>query len=179
MVQANERFDRYVRWLSGAHKDPNKTTTLGGFPYLVRDGTIAPAYAKLTEEIDALQVPAEAKETAKLAVAAHYGGRGEIAWLSRQTKALAPEQVKSIIEGTKPADLTPAGSAAYDAVTYLVTTPGPLPLQYWETCIDVLGKDGTIGIIHLVGMHIGASIIANAIGAPVIGAEELQAGKEE
>lgn len=187
MPQAkNSRFDRYIRWLSSAQKDAKKATLtalwLGGFPYLIQDDSpITSAYARLDKEISTLPVPAEAKETTKLTVAAHYGAQGEIGWLSNpsQIKALAPEQVQSIIEGKKPEHLTRAGSAAYDAVTYLVAVPGSLPQKHWEECIEALGKDGTIGIIHLVGMHIGASIIANAVDAPVGGKEEGLAVKEE
>ncbi|CBX98960.1 hypothetical protein IAQ61_007432 [Plenodomus lingam] len=178
MVQANDRFDRYLQWLSGPQKETSKTAVLGGFPYLL-DGTVASAYRKLAREIDALQVPKEVKETTKLAVAAHYGATGEIAWLSSQIKALTTSQVDSIIRRTKPTTLTLAGSAAYDAVTYLVGTPGPLPPQYWETCVDTLGKSGTIGILHLVGLNIGASMISNAIDAPIISVEELSAVKED
>lgn len=186
MAQAkkNPRFDRYIRWLSSAQKDATKATLnafwLGGFPYLVFDDSpITSAYSKLDKEISTLPVPTEAKETTTLAVAAHYGAQGETAFISSQIKALTPEQVSAIIEGKKPEHLTRAGSAAYDAVTYLVAVPGSLPQKDWEECVEALGRDGTIGIIHLVGMHIGASIISNAIDAPVIGKEDLLAGKEE
>ena len=179
MVQANYRFDRCVRWLSGDQKEPRMITVLGGFPYLVKDSAVFSAYGKLAKEIDTLDISAEFKETTKLAVEAHYGVKGEIAWLSHQIQALTPSAVECIINGVKPDDLTAAGSASYDTVTHLIAKPGPLPPQYKETCFDLLGKNDIIGIIHLVGLHMGASMIAVAINAPVVDAEDLPAVKNK
>jgi hypothetical protein len=173
MAQNENRFHRYLQWLSGAPKVPTNTTALGGFPYLIRDGTVASAYNQLVTEIEGLQASAEVKEITKLAVASHYKARGEIVWLSRQIEVLSTSQVLSIVNGVKPANLTREGGVTYDAVMYLIATPGLLPRQYWENCFDALGKDGTIGIIHLVGLHIGAAVISNAVNASVPNREKL------
>ncbi|KAF9694150.1 hypothetical protein EKO04_007704 [Ascochyta lentis] len=179
MIQSEDRFHRYLQWLSGAPKVPTNTTALGGFPYLIRDGTVASAYSQLITEIEGLQASAEVKEITKLAVTAHYKAKGEIVWLSRQIKTLSTSQVQSIIKGVKPENLTREGAASYDAVMYLIAIPGTLPRQYWENCFDTLGKDGTIGIIHLVGLHIGAAVISNAVDAPVPSRGELLAMEEQ
>ncbi|KAK5118652.1 hypothetical protein LTR85_008117 [Meristemomyces frigidus] len=115
-------------------------------------------------------LPAEAKETAILSTGAHFKAAYELyahGNIAVKTTDLPQEQVEQICDGKKPEGLNEACSTAYDVAKYLSGTPGPLPQEMWDRSVKALGRDGTLGLAHYVGMYAYTCIILNAMDAPV------------
>jgi len=112
----------------------------------------------------------EAKETAILTTGAHYKAAYELyahTNVAVKTTKLSKEQVKEIAVGKKPAGLDEACDVAYDVANYLSRTPGPLEQRLWDRATKVLGKEGTIALVHYVGMYAYTCMVLNAMDAPV------------
>ena len=114
--------------------------------------------------------PPDAKEVVILAVGAHFKAAYELyAHTNVATKkvGMSKDVVDKIARGEKPDGLSEQNSIAYDTAHYLVSTPGPLPQELWDKCMDVFGKEATIGLIHYVGSYAHTCIILNAMDAAV------------
>ena len=114
--------------------------------------------------------PADAKEVTILVVGAKYKAVYELyAHTNIATKkvGMSKDVVEAIARGEKPEGLNEQCDVAYDTAHYLVTTPGPLPQELWDKCINAFGKEATVGLVHYVGAYAYTCIILNAMDAPV------------
>lgn len=115
-------------------------------------------------------LPDDAREIAILVVGARYKAAYELyAHINVATKKLgmSAEDVEALARGERPQRLNEACSVTFDAATYLVGTPGPLPQELWDRCVRALGKEGTVKLVHYVGAYAYTCIILNAMDAPV------------
>ncbi|OQV11300.1 hypothetical protein CLAIMM_15156 [Cladophialophora immunda] len=144
---------------------------IGPFPFFLHDPTAAPIFLQLIGAMAKLTgLPQDARDTVVLTVASKF--RAGYALYSHgasstQAGTLSREQVGELSKGAKPADLNEGCGVAYDAATYLMNTPGPLPQAHWDKLVQHFGKDGTVGFVHHVGFYSYVSVILNSIDAPV------------
>lgn len=114
--------------------------------------------------------PADAKEVAILTVGAHFQASYELyAHVNVAVKKVGMDEgvVKAIAAGKKPEGMNAGCDAAYDTAKYLVATPGPLPKDLWQKCLDAFGKEGTVALVHYVGAYAYTCVMLNAMDCPV------------
>ena len=144
---------------------------VGPFPAFIAAPEVGVDMIKLIGKLGTIPgLPADAKETAILSTGAHYKAPFELyahGHLAAKTTGLSKDQTEQICNGTKPDGLDEACSIAYDVAKHLSSVPGPLPQDLWERSIRVLGKDGTLALVHYVGMYAYTCIVLNAMDAPV------------
>ena len=144
---------------------------VGPFPALIAAPEAGVHMIKLVGNLAAIPgLPADAKETAILSTGAHYKAPYELyahGNVAAKTTELSRDQVEHICDGKKPEGLSEACSVAYDVAKHLSSVPGPLPQDLWDRSIKTLGKDGTLALVHYVGMYAYTCIILNAMDAPV------------
>ena len=144
---------------------------VGPFPALIAAPEAGVDMIKLVGKLAAIPgLPADAKETAILSTGAHYKASYELyahGLMAAKTTELSENQVEQICGGKKPEDLNEACSTAYDIAKHLSSVPGPLPQDLWNRSMKALGKDGTLALVHYVGMYAYTCIILNAVDAPV------------
>lgn len=143
---------------------------IGPFPFLLYDPKTAQAFMALIGGISQMEFPPDARATTILAVGAKLQAGFELyshAAASTKEGLLTVEQAETLRRGQKPADLNERCSVAYDAASYLLNTPGPLPQSHWDRLVTTFGKDGTVAWVHHVGLYCCICMILNAIDAPV------------
>ncbi|EMC96403.1 hypothetical protein BAUCODRAFT_473441 [Baudoinia panamericana UAMH 10762] len=144
---------------------------VGPFPFLIAAPEAGIQMLETVGKVAGIPgLPQNARETAILATGAHYKAAYELyAHSNVATKStdLNVQQVWQICDGKKPANLDEKCEIAYDVATYLSSTPGPLPQTLWKRAVRALGKDGTIALVHYVGLYAYTCIILNAVDAPV------------
>ncbi|KAK5137021.1 hypothetical protein LTR08_001030 [Meristemomyces frigidus] len=144
---------------------------VGPFPALIGAPEAGVDMIKLVGKLATIPgLPADAKETAILSTGAHYKALYELyahGNVAAQTTGLFTEQVEQICDGKKPEGLNEGCSVAYDIAKHLSSIPGPLPKDLWDRSTKALGKDGTLALVHYVGMYAYTCIILNAMDAPV------------
>lgn len=129
---------------------------LGPFPIIIASREIGqkllevfPAFTELGE------FPADAKETAILTAGARFQcdyERYAHKRLGIVQAGLTQEQVDRLAMGEKPEGLSEEADVNFDVVSYLANTPGPLPKELFEAAEERFGKDGTLLLIHYVGI---------------------------
>ena len=125
-------------------------------------------FASLTA-LGKLPVPPDARETALLAVGAHFQAGYETYSHIPQavTAGLTKQQAVELKDGGKPVDLNASCAIAYDVAKTLCSKPGPLSQQLWDKAMEVFGKNATIGLVHYIGFYCYICVGLNAIDAPV------------
>lgn len=143
---------------------------MGPFPFVLYDSRTTQAFLDLLGGIGKMGFPADARDTTILAIAARFQAAFELyshAAIAVKTGSLSAEQADMLRRGEKPADLNEQCSVAYDAVSYMLNSPGVLPQRHWDRLIATFGQDGTIAWVHNVGLYCCVSMVLNAIDAPV------------
>jgi len=144
---------------------------VGPFPFFLAAPEAGKGFLEYLGKLAAIPgLPTEAKEVAIMSTGAHYQAPYELyahGNIAAKTTKLSSDQVQQICDGKKPEGLNDACIAAYDVAKYLSSTPGPLPTHLWDKSVQALGKDGTVALVHYVGMYAYTCIILNAMDAPV------------
>lgn len=144
---------------------------VGPFPAFVAAPEAGVAMLQYLGKLSAIPgLPAAAKETAILSTGAHFRAAYELyahSHVAEQTTELSREQIDKICRGEKPAGLDKVCDVAYDVAKYLSGTPGPLPQALWDRAVKGLGREGTVALVHYVGMYAYTCIILNAMDAPL------------
>lgn len=112
----------------------------------------------------------EARETAILVTGARFQAGYEMyahESVAVNTTALTKVQAQQLCKGVKPEGLDEQCDVAFDVTKYLANTPGPLPQDLWNRAVSVLGKQGTISLVHYVGFYAYICIVINAMDAPL------------
>ncbi|KAK5111753.1 hypothetical protein LTR62_004673 [Meristemomyces frigidus] len=79
---------------------------------------------------------------------------------------LSAEQAETITSGAKPRDLNEGCSLAYDTARYLLEVRGPLSQELWVGCLGAFGREGTVGLMHLVALMSWTSMGLNLADIP-------------
>ncbi|KAK1055659.1 hypothetical protein LTR12_008531 [Friedmanniomyces endolithicus] len=145
------------------YKRPTDDALIGPMPFYLAAPDIGQGVMGLVGKAAALPgLSLEARETAILAVGARFQ-----AGMAVKTTKLGEERVRLIAAGEKPRDMDEESGVAYDVATYLSSKPGALPQEMWERSVRVLGREGTVALVHFVGLYAYTCIVLNAIDAPV------------
>lgn len=152
-------------------KRPSDGALVGPFPFFFEQHEAGEHVLGVFDKLGMIPfLPADAKEVAILVVGARYKAAYELyAHTNIATKkvGMSKDVVEAIADGQKPDGLNEQCSLAYDTAHYLASTPGPLPQELWDKCINTFGKEATIGLVHYVGAYAYTCIILNAMDAPV------------
>jgi 4-carboxymuconolactone decarboxylase len=73
-----------------------------------------------------------------------------------------PEQVKSMLAGTCPSDITARQGAIYKLAIKLAQTRGPLDSESYDEAFSVLGHAGITGAINQAAAFMFVSLLLNA-----------------
>ncbi|KAK0273770.1 hypothetical protein LTR54_016611 [Friedmanniomyces endolithicus] len=156
-----------------AYKRPTDGALIGPMPFYLASPDIGQDVMGLVGKAAALPgLSLEARETAILAVGARFQAGYELYAHTRmavKTTKLGEERVRLIAGGEKPKDLEEASGVAFDVATHLSSKPGALPQEMWNRSVRVLGKEGTLALVHFVGLYAYTCIVLNAMDAPVPG----------
>ena len=81
---------------------------------------------------------------------------------------LTHKQIEILHQGEKPTDLAEEEDVAFDIVTALQVTRGPLSDELFDRGVRLLGKCSTLAIIHISGFYALISTICNGadVGLP-------------
>jgi 4-carboxymuconolactone decarboxylase len=149
----------------------SKGALLGPFPALIASKEVGETFLSIVQKLTTLQsIPADAKEIAILVAGARFQAQFELyAHRNIATKraGLTREQVDSIVAGRKPEGLDDACGIVYDVSYHLANDPGPLPQELYDACVQVLGKEGTLVVIHNTAFYCYVSVVLNAVDAPM------------
>ena len=156
------------------HDDRN--SLIGPFPAFIASRELSIPLADFMTKLGQWKAcPIEAKETVVLVAAARYQAAYLLYAHTEITLAktkMTKDQIDSIKSGKKPTGLSEAADVAYDASYHLINTPGPLPIEIWNKCDKVLGRDGTVAMINWLGWYTFNCIFVNAIDAGVPESEQ-------
>ncbi|PQE04239.1 peptidase cysteine serine trypsin protein [Rutstroemia sp. NJR-2017a BVV2] len=77
-------------------------------------------------------------------------------------------QVKEMLEGRCPADIGAREAAVYKLAVKLAQTRGPLDGESYDDALEVLGREGVLGVVQKAAAFMHASILMNAgnVGLP-------------
>nr|OQO30341.1 hypothetical protein B0A51_02429 [Rachicladosporium sp. CCFEE 5018] len=141
---------------------------LGPFPFALSSPEAGGAMIKQALLLGKLPLPADAKEVAILVCGVKFGAAYELyAHSAVAAKAgLSEMQIGQIKTGSKPKGLSEECSVAYDVAEYLANEKGGLPGHLYDQSVSVLGREGTIALIHYVGCYAYVCIVLNAADAP-------------
>ncbi|GAB7354787.1 hypothetical protein MBLNU459_g5183t1 [Dothideomycetes sp. NU459] len=146
-------------------------------PMLQTPGVTRPFLHIVTELGKLPGLPPNARETAILATGSYFQAVYEIYAHERVAVAntdLNQEQVDMIKNGKKPDGLDDQCSVAFDVAIQLSRTPGPLSGEHWDKAEKVLGKQGTLALIHYVGYYAYTCILLNGCDVPVPDGEKIK-----
>jgi 4-carboxymuconolactone decarboxylase len=120
-------------------------------------------------------LPADARETAILAVGAHYRADYEIYAHERLAvgTGLTKPQIDAIKTGIKPPDLNEGCNAAFDATEELMKKPGPLGDENWNRAVKAFGKKGALTLVHYVGFYAYTCLLLNGCAIKVPEGEKI------
>lgn len=68
-------------------------------------------------------------------------------------------------QGQLPPDLTEIETATYNLALQLANSRGPLDSESWEKAHQILGKEGAVGVAHVVSGYLYVCTLLN-IGGP-------------
>lgn len=126
------------------------------------------AWAQIKALLGTSVLPKPAHEVAILVVGAALGARYELYAHQRIAHGAALDDAKAatIVAGQRPADLSDEEAVAYDVAAALVRG-GALPDATYGRAVDVVGADGAIELVFLVGGYQFVSTILNGFDVPV------------
>lgn len=144
---------------------------IGPFPIQIASKEVGHALSQVILKFATLQsIPNDAKETAILVIGARFETRYELyahTLLAIKQAGMTAQQVDSIRVGKKPDGLSTPASVAYDASYHLANKPGALPQDLYDACVRVLGKEGTLLMVHYAGLYAYMCILMNAVDTPL------------
>ena len=153
------------------YKRPSDGALVGPFPFFLAAPEAGEYTMGLYPKLAGIPgLPPDAKEVAILTVGAKFRSAYELyAHINVAKKKVGMEAgiVDAIARGEKPEGLNEGCSVAFDVTSYLAGTPGPLPRELWERSLKAFGKEGTVALVHYVGVYAYTSIVLNAMDAPV------------
>lgn len=152
------------------YKEDSNDALIGPFPFYIASPPAGNALHALLSAFAKLPLPADAREVVIMAVGGHFQA-GYVTY-SHVSQAIATglsrEQVEVLRKGeSKPEGLNEKCDTAYDVTQHLLTHKGPLPQRLWDRSIEVLGRDGTVGLLHYAGLYSYVSMALNGMDAPV------------
>lgn len=142
---------------------------IGPYPFALAIPEPGRAILKQALHLGRLPLPADAKETAILACGARFGAGYELYahGHAAEKAGLSSEQIHALKAGRKPERLSEVSQVAFDVSTYLANKSGPLPDALFKKSVEVLGREGTIALVHYVGCYAYICIMLNAADVPV------------
>ena len=153
------------------YKRSSDGALVGPFPLYLASPGVGEHVVDLVGQLAGIPgLPADAKEVAILTVGAHYKAAYELyahVNVAMKKVGMSKEVVEAIARGEKPDGLNEGCSVSFDATAYLASKPGPLPKELWDRCIKAFGKEGTVALVHYVGLYAYTCIVLNAMDAPV------------
>lgn len=137
-------------------------------PYLHEPAVGAGSWA-MTKAINDIGVlPVDAREVAILVVGAHFNAAFELyAHVAvAERLEMSKARLATLVAGSKPGDLSPAESVAYDVARGLCRG-GVLPEVIYRVALETFGGRGVAQLIHLVGLYSMVSMTLNGFNVPV------------
>lgn len=141
---------------------------IGVYGPLMHTPALTHAYNNLVMEISKiLSISVAARQTAVLTTAATFNANYSLyshATIAAKETELTERQISSIKNGKKPEgddQLEAACEVAFDMAIELTGKRGPLTEETWKRACEVLGKDATLAVIHLIAFHAYASVVMN------------------
>lgn len=113
-------------------------------------------------------LPDPARQIAILVPGAHFDAAYEIyAHIAvAEREKMRPERLSELCANTKPRDLQPEESVAYD-VAFALVNGGVLPEPCYRLAVDTFGQHGANELIYLVGLYALVSMTLNGFNVPV------------
>lgn len=115
------------------------------------------------------------RAAAILVVAAHEKANYHVyaqARLAVSSSALSQTEANEILSGRCPSTFVRPEEVAFDIVTTLCETVGPLPSELWNAAVDNLGRPGAIALVHIIALHKFVATILNGFDAQLPAPEE-------
>lgn len=179
--QDQEAFDKLQSGASKLFGDPSTSpfifarpsdgALVGPFPLFLAAPEAGEHVMNLFGKIATVPgLPPDAKEVAILTVGAQFDSAYELyAHTNVAVKKVGMEKatVEAIARGERPEGMNEGCQVAFDVAKYLVSQPGKLSDQLWARSVSVLGKEGTVALVHYVGAYAYTCVVLNAIDAPV------------
>jgi hypothetical protein len=153
------------------YKRASDGALVGPFPFVLAAPEAGEYVMGVYQKIAGIPgLPADAKEVAILAVGAKFKADYELyAHTNVAIKKVGMDRkvVEAVARGEKPQGMNEGCNVAFDAASHLAGTPGPLPKDLWDRCINCFGKQGTAALVHYVGAYAYTCIMLNAMDCPV------------
>ncbi|KAF2000835.1 hypothetical protein P154DRAFT_534288 [Amniculicola lignicola CBS 123094] len=170
--------DHFAAFTSRAYGANGETFTyqdergafIGGFPLYVQHPRIAFAHNQLAVAISRIAIPERVRNIVTLAVAGRFQAASEMSSQGKRYAKkgiLTAEEAHTLMTGNKPGSLAGACSVAYDVTAHLLSTPGPLPDDLWDACIQAVGEDAFFGLLHALAFYVWLCVGVNALDVPV------------
>jgi len=113
-------------------------------------------------------LPEVSRQIVILVVGTHFRADYEIYAHSAVARVagISEQQIKTIIAGKRPSDLSDEAETAYDAAAALLKG-GVLAASAYQRAVDMFGQHGVNELIYLVGHYCFVSITLNGFDIPV------------
>lgn len=137
-------------------------------PWLTFDKFGGPVWELVKALAQKPELDGTVREVAILITGAHFHSEYELyAHIHvAENRGLSDDQIRTIISGNRPADLSATESLAYDFATVLVTGK-IVPEFLYRQMIDMFGQGGTAELIYLVGLYCMVSTTLNGFKVPL------------
>lgn len=155
--------------LHGFQSDRPDGALIGPFPAMVHFPQFgAAAWSVFTALSANSTLPKNAHEVAILVTGARFHSRYELYAHERVARlaGLSDTKIATITAGSRPPDLTPEESVAYD-VAAVLAAGGQLGDTTYQASIQQFGDQGTAELFYLIGCYCMISVLLNGYDVPV------------
>lgn len=137
-------------------------------PWLMFSKFGRPVWDLVTAIADKPRLPARAREVAILVTGTHFHSEYELyAHIHvAELKGLSDDQIRTIVSGNVPHDLSHDEMLAYDFAKALVSG-GVVPDLLYRQMTSAFGEDATAEFVYLVGLYCMVSITLNGFRVPL------------
>jgi 4-carboxymuconolactone decarboxylase len=153
---------------------------IGPFSPLLCTPSLCKPYFDLVTALSSLSgLPASARETAILVTGSHFQSSYEIYAHERvaaSSTSLTKAQISSIKKGKKPEGLDKEAGLAFEATVELLGMEGKkggLGKERWQELRGTFGEEGTLMLVHYVGLYAYTCVLLNGCDVPVPEGESL------
>ena len=147
---------------------------IGPFPFFIHNPKVGKSLLGLLGAMQELPLPPDARETAIITTAAHYGGT--YVGYSHLPQAvnfgyLTAGQAAILKTGSKPEGLNEECDIAFEVAKSLSgdSRSRPMPQDLWDRAVQILGKDAVVGLLQYIGFYSYVCVAMNGYNAPIPG----------
>lgn len=168
--RGSNMFANYQKSWKGVHRQIRgrevRGTARGGFEHACRRPWL-PCHEPSHQSDSGLSP--KCKEVAILVAAAKDKSAYEVYahTVLGENRGITPEEIESIMQIERSQTFNDEEKTVYDVARELVSGEGPLPKPARDKAVELLGKDGSTALVHLVGFYSYVCVLLRGVDCQV------------